>query len=152
MNSTHTLSPEKKTMFRQSGRRCCGTHHFTRWLMYSCVPHSKTVGQIFSCVFHFLHKSGRQMTVATVGVSQTAFIFQRVSVVIQRYNSVRLHIFWWDGLLAVAPICFEFYFQSYSSLCYLHHRAKYPNNQRVTWLVVTEVRSESCGLVIEHCH
>jgi len=63
---------------------------------YSCLPRSllfqpiafKTLGPLDPSALDFLGELGQRLSAATGDVCETAYLFQRLSVVIQRYNSV----------------------------------------------------------------
>jgi len=66
---------------------------------YSCLPQSllfqpialETLGPLAPSALDFLAELGRRLSAASGDVRETAFLFQRLSVVIQRYNSVLIH-------------------------------------------------------------
>ena len=66
---------------------------------YSCVPQSflfepialETLGAVAPCTLDFLTEVGRQLSAATGDACETAFLFQRISVALQRFNTVLIH-------------------------------------------------------------
>ena len=54
----------------------------------------ETLGVINTSACHFLNDLGKRMTVNSGEARETGFLYQRISVFIQRYNAVLLH----DGL------------------------------------------------------
>ena len=59
----------------------------------------ETLGVINTSACHLLNDLGRRMTVNSGEARETAFLYQRISVLIQRYNAVLLH----DGLPVDQP-------------------------------------------------
>ena len=64
----------------------------------SCLPQSffvpialETLGAIVPCSLVFLTEVGRRLSAATGDMRETAFLFQRISVAIQRFNAVLIH-------------------------------------------------------------
>ena len=55
----------------------------------------ETLGVINTTACHLLNDLGRRMTVNSGEARETGFVYQLISVLIQRYNAVLLH----DGLL-----------------------------------------------------
>ena len=51
----------------------------------------ETLGAIDACSLYFLTEVGRRLSAATGDASETAFLFQRISVAIQRFNAVLIH-------------------------------------------------------------
>jgi len=66
---------------------------------YSCLPQSflfipvvlKTPGAIAPCSLDFLSEVGRQLSATTGDARETAFLFQRISVALERFNAVLIH-------------------------------------------------------------
>ena len=66
---------------------------------YSCLPQSflfvpialETLGAIARCSLDFLTDVGRRLSAATGDARETAFLFQRISVALQRFNAVLIH-------------------------------------------------------------
>jgi len=66
---------------------------------YSCLPQSflfipialETLGIIASWSLEFLAEVGRQLSATTGDACETAFLFQRISVALQRFNAVLIH-------------------------------------------------------------
>jgi len=54
----------------------------------------KTLGIINTSACHLLNNLGKRMTVNSGEARETGFLYQRISVLIQRYNAMLLH----DGL------------------------------------------------------
>ena len=48
----------------------------------------ETLGAIAPCCLDFLTDVGRRLSAATCDASETAFLFQRISVALQRFNAV----------------------------------------------------------------
>jgi len=51
----------------------------------------ETLGVINTSVCHLLNDLGRRLTVNSGEARETSFLYQRISVLIQRYNAVLLH-------------------------------------------------------------
>ena len=51
----------------------------------------ETLGAIARCSLDFLSEVGRRLSAATGDVRETAFLFQRISVALQRFNAVLVH-------------------------------------------------------------
>jgi len=51
----------------------------------------KTLGAIAPCSLDFLTEVGQQLSAATGNVHETAFLFQCISVALQRCNAVLIH-------------------------------------------------------------
>jgi len=66
---------------------------------YSCLPQSflfvpialETLGAIALCCLDFLTEVGRRLSAATGDARKMAFLFQRISVALQRSNAVLIH-------------------------------------------------------------
>jgi hypothetical protein len=57
--------------------------------MHTFVPLAfETLGPICSKALTFLRELGRRLTMATDNICETAFLFQRLSIAIQRFNAV----------------------------------------------------------------
>jgi len=67
--------------------------------MHSCLSQSflfvpfaiETLGAIAPCSLDFLTEVGRRLSVATGDERETAFLFQRISVALQRFNAILIH-------------------------------------------------------------
>jgi len=73
-------------------------HHLTRWSSSWTLITGELVqiaveshGPINRDVLHFLNELGRRLVETTGDVRASSFLFQRISVVVQRFNSVLLH-------------------------------------------------------------
>jgi len=53
----------------------------------------ETLGAIAPCSLDFLTEVGRQLSVSTGDACETAFLFQRISVALQRFNAVLIYEF-----------------------------------------------------------
>jgi len=51
----------------------------------------ETLGTIAPCFLDFLTEVGRRLSAATGDARETAFLFQRISVALQRFNVVLIH-------------------------------------------------------------
>jgi len=51
----------------------------------------ETLKTIAPCSLDFLTEVGRRLSAATGDVRETAFLFQRISVALQRFNAVHIH-------------------------------------------------------------
>jgi len=51
----------------------------------------ETLGSLNSSGFDFLCEVGRQLSVVSGDLRETSFLFQRLSILIQRFNSVHIH-------------------------------------------------------------
>jgi len=62
---------------------------------YSCLPKAfmlyRARGAIALCSLCFLTELGRRLSAATGDARETAFLFQRISVALQRFNAVLVH-------------------------------------------------------------
>ena len=65
---------------------------------YSCLPRVffvsvalETLEAIVPCSLDFLTEVGRRLSAATDDARETAFLFQRISVALQRFNAVLIH-------------------------------------------------------------
>jgi len=59
---------------------------------YLCEPIAvETLGVISTSACHLLNDLGRRLTVNSIEARETGFLYQRISVLIQRYNAVLLH-------------------------------------------------------------
>jgi len=56
------------------------------------VPISlETLGAIAPCSLDFITEVGRRLSAATGDARETAFLFHRISVAVQRFNAVLIH-------------------------------------------------------------
>ena len=51
----------------------------------------ETLGALAPCSLDFLTEVGRRLSAATGDAQETAFLFQRISVALQRFNAVLIH-------------------------------------------------------------
>ena len=51
----------------------------------------ETLGALAPCSLNFLTEVGRRLNAATGAARETAFLFQRISVALQRFNAVLIH-------------------------------------------------------------
>ena len=58
---------------------------------YFCTNRARNSGAIAPCSLDFLTEVGRRLRAATGDARETAFLFQRISVALQRFDAVLIH-------------------------------------------------------------
>jgi len=56
-----------------------------------CTNRARNSGAIAPCSLDFLTEVGRRLSAAIDDARETAFLFQRISVALQRFNAVLIH-------------------------------------------------------------
>jgi len=93
------VSTLAQSYLHASGHSAAGTAELAvsrKEAKYSCLPQSflfvlialTTQGAIAPCSLDFLTEVGRQLSAATGDARETAFLFQRISVALQRFSAV----------------------------------------------------------------
>jgi len=59
--------------------------------LYFCINRAQTLGAIAPCSLDFLTDVGRRLSAATGDARETAFLFHRISVALQRFSAVLIH-------------------------------------------------------------
>ena len=95
---------EAHDMRHHSGQYACSVTSMPQVILLlapqnTCLPQSflfvpislKTLGAIALCSLDFLTDVGRQLSAATGDARETTFLFQSISVTMQRFNAVLIH-------------------------------------------------------------
>ena len=95
------VSTLAQSYLHASGHSAAGAAELTvSWkeAKYSCLPRVffvpialETLEAIAPCSLNFLTEVGRRLSAATGNARETVFSFQRISVVLQRFNAVLIH-------------------------------------------------------------